>query len=236
MKYGPIHRVLVQRGRMREIIIHTGQHDDPGLSDVFFRDLEIAEPDYHLGVSGGGNAEMVGRMMIGLDPVLGDEAPDFVLVLGDTNTTLAGALAASGHGLSVAHVEAGLRSFDRSMIEEVNRIAVDHLSTVLFAPTANAVENLAREGLVDGVHRVGDVMYDAALWWCEKARGESTIQADLDLADGQYAVATVHRAETTDHREKLAEILDYLREESKDLPTYIPLHPRTQDQVRLVVL
>ncbi|MAF94516.1 MAG: UDP-N-acetylglucosamine 2-epimerase (non-hydrolyzing) [Rhodospirillaceae bacterium] len=231
VKYGPIHRVLVQRGRIREVIIHTDQHHDPDMSDVFFRELEIPAPDHSLGISGGGNAEMAGRMMIGLDKVIENEAPDLCLVLGDTNSTLAGALVAASLGIPVAHVEAGLRSFDRSMPEEINRITVDHLSTVLFAPTSNAIQNLTCEGLVNGVHHVGDVMYDATLQFRNKAQRRSNIRKGLNLEEGQYATATVHRAKTTDRKENLKEALDYLREEARTLPIYIPVHPRTESRI-----
>jgi UDP-GlcNAc3NAcA epimerase len=199
------------------------------MSDVFFRDLGLPEPDYNLGVSGGGHGQMTGRMIESLEPVMEREAPDLVVVYGDTNTTLAGALVAAKLDLPVAHVEAGLRSFNRAMPEEINRVVADHLSQLLFCPTRAAVESLRREGIVRNVHNVGDVMYDATLHARETALCESGILSRLDLEEGGYAVATLHRQENTDNRERLVELVAYLKRESGTRPIVLPLHPRTRN-------
>lgn len=207
---------------------HTGQHFDAGMSDVFFRELGIPAPRHHLGIHGGTHAEMTGRMLTGLEEVMLAEQPDRVLVYGDTNTTLAGALAAAKLLIPLAHVEAGLRSFNRAMPEELNRVVTDRVSDLLFCPTRTAVANLKHEGIVKGVHNVGDVMYDATLDAAERARTESRILDELGLAPGGYALATVHRAENTDDAARLAEVLDFLRAHAADRPVVLPLHPRTR--------
>jgi UDP-GlcNAc3NAcA epimerase len=222
--------------RLREIIVHTGQHFDDNMSQVFFDELEIPAPDHSLGVSGGGHGEMTGRMLEGVERVLMSERPDWLLVYGDTNTTLAGALAAVKLHVPVAHVEAGLRSFNRRMPEEINRIVTDRVSTRLFCPTATAVNHLRNEGIVDGVHCPGDVMLDVSLYYRERARERSQVVAALNLVPGGFALATCHRAENTDDAERLRGILTALHEISKRLPVVIPLHPRTQKQVHALGL
>ena len=201
------------------------------MSQKFFRELELPEPAHHLGIRGGGHGAMTGRMLEALEPILQAERPDAVLVYGDTNSTLAGALAAAKLNIPVAHVEAGLRSFNRRMPEEINRVLTDHVSTLLYCPTSAAVENLGNEGITLGVEKVGDVMYDAALHAAVRARDESRILDRLGLADGAFAVATIHRAENTDDPEILSQILDYLRDHAASEPIVLPLHPRTRHAV-----
>jgi UDP-GlcNAc3NAcA epimerase len=179
-------------------MVHTGQHFDAGMSDVFFDELSIPAPRHHLDIHGGGHGEMTGRMLMAVEPVMMTEKPDWVVVYGDTNSTLAGSLAASKLHIPVAHVEAGLRSFNRRMPEEINRLLTDHLSTLHLCPTRRAVQNLADEGVTKGVHHVGDVMFDATVYAAEQAVRRSNILSVLSLTAGNYAVATVHRAENTD--------------------------------------
>ena len=213
-----------------EVLVHTGQHYDANMSDVFFEELEIPRPSYNLGIGGGRHGAQTGKMLEALEAVFLDERPDFALVYGDTNSTLAGALAAAKLHLPVAHVEAGLRSFDRKMPEEVNRILTDHVSDILFTPTEAAVENLRREGLSErGIHHVGDVMYDAALLFGQKAEEQSSIVAELGLTPGNFILATVHRAENTDNHERLRAIFGALSTISEECSIVLPLHPRTRD-------
>ncbi|MDA8109616.1 MAG: UDP-N-acetylglucosamine 2-epimerase (non-hydrolyzing) [Betaproteobacteria bacterium] len=227
IKAAPVSRALAAVG-VAEAILHTGQHFDAGMSDVFFRELEIAAPARHLGIGGLPHGAMTGRMLEGIEQALLEDRPDCVLVYGDTDSTLAGALAAVKLNISVAHVEAGLRSFNLAMPEEVNRRVADHVSSLLFAPTEAAVENLRREGLMDGVHRVGDVMYDAALLVANSARARSTVLSRLGLRAGGYVLATVHRAENTDNAARLRIIIGALGELAREIPLVLPLHPRTR--------
>lgn len=225
IKAAPVSRVLAQSG-LEEIIIHTGQHFDELMSDVFFRELALAKPGYNLGIHSLSHAAMTGEMLSALEPVLEKEKPQLVLVYGDTNSTLAGALAAGKLNIPVAHVEAGLRSFNRRMPEEINRMLTDHMSTLLFCPTATAVENLAREGITQGVHAVGDVMYDATLAVLEQAAQSEILKAH-GLAPKAYAVATIHRAENTDDPVRFAKIMDWLAK-AGDMLIIMPAHPRTK--------
>ena len=228
IKAAPVSRALAAQDGVSEVIVHTGQHFDQEMSGDFFSELQLASPAYNLGIHGGGHGAMTGRMLQALEPVLQTERPDAVLVYGDTNSTLAGALAASKLLIPVAHVEAGLRSFNRRMPEEINRVVADHVSTLLYCPTSAAVNNLAREGITAGVELVGDVMYDATLHVAVRARAESRILDRLGLTEGGFALATVHRAENTDDPETLARILDYLRNSTGGQPVVLPLHPRTR--------
>lgn len=229
VKAMPVSRAIARAAGLSEVLVHTGQHHDAALSDSFFTELGLPQPAENLGIHGGSHGEMTGRMLAALDSVIARVQPDLVIVYGDTNSTLAGALAAAKSGVPVAHVEAGLRVFDRSMPEETNRVVVDHLSRLLFAPTRAAVAHLAREGLVEGVRHVGDVMQDAVLAMAAlPATGES-ILARLGLAPGAYAVATLHRAATTDSAAALAAAVGYLRQQAKRLPIVLPLHPRTRE-------
>ena len=201
------------------------------MSDVFFEELGIPQPAHNLGVSGGSHGAMTGRMLESLDGLMTDLRPDVAVTYGDTNSTIAAALAAAKLGIAVAHVEAGLRSFDRRMPEEMNRIVTDHLSTLLFCPTSTSVANLRTEGITEGVHFVGDVMYDAVLWSRRRALEDSTITEQLGLTNGAYAVATVHRAENTADQFSLERVIDYLRAQANDTAVVVPLHPRSRAAV-----
>jgi len=206
--------------------VHTGQHYDDTMSDIFFRELALPTPDRNLGVGSGTHGIQTGRMMIDLEPVMAAERPDWVLVYGDTNSTLAGSLVAAKLHLPLAHVEAGLRSFDRRMPEEVNRIVSDHLCNLAFCPTESAVRNLGREGVTDGVHLVGDVMYDVFLENLSTARARRpAILADPAFQKG-FVLATIHRAENTDDLDRLSAIMQGLG--SSGMPVIFPAHPRTK--------
>jgi UDP-GlcNAc3NAcA epimerase len=233
IKAAAVSRALAGVPAIEERLVHTGQHFDVGMSDVFFAELGIPPPAHHLGIHGGGHGEMTGRMLIALEQVMKADRPDCVLVYGDTNSTLAGAFAAAKLDIPVAHVEAGLRSFNRRMPEEINRIVADRLSALLFCPTRTAVDNLAAEGIAAGVHMTGDVMYDVTLHAASAARANSRILERLGLAPRGYALATVHRAENTDDPAALAAVLSYLREQAHDQPVVLPLHPRTREAARL---
>ena len=227
IKACPLARAFAARG-IEEVIVHTGQHYDALMSDVFFSEMEIPRPRHELGVGGLSHGAMTGRMLEGLEAVMEVEKPAWVLVYGDTNSTLAGALAAVKLHLPVAHVEAGLRSFNMAMPEEVNRRVADDLSALLFAPTALAVENLRREGITRGVSCVGDVMYDVALQFGHAARQRSGALERLGLRADGYVLATVHRAENTDDPTRFSNILGALAEVAAELPVVLPLHPRTR--------
>lgn len=212
---------------IEHLVIHTGQHYDQDLSDIFFDELEIPKPDVNLEVGSGSHGQQTGQMLSSFERQLLDLRPDAVIVYGDTNSTLAGALAAVKLHIPVAHVEAGLRSFNRMMPEEINRIATDHVADLLFAPTRTAMQLLGREGLGQRAILTGDVGFDAVLFNSERARERSQILRQLKLQPGAYAVMTVHRAENTD-RDKLANLLDGLGgDESADMPIVTPVHPRT---------
>ena len=227
IKAAPVSRALSRHAGLREITVHTGQHFDRAMSDVFFEELGIPEPNYNLNIHGGSHGEMTGRMLIALDALMSELKPDAVMVYGDTNSTLAGALAAAKLYIPIAHVEAGLRSF-QAMPEEINRVLADRVSHWLFCPTPTAVANLAREGIDAGVHPVGDVMYDTTLAMVERARERSTVLARLGLSPGAYYLATVHRAENTDKPEALATVVSYLATIAAELPVVLPIHPRTR--------
>ncbi|MBR0938043.1 non-hydrolyzing UDP-N-acetylglucosamine 2-epimerase [Bradyrhizobium jicamae] len=228
IKAAAVSRAIRETKVLSEVMVHTGQHFDANMSDVFFDELSIPKPQYQLDVSGGGHGDMTGRMLISIEPILVAEKPDWVIVYGDTNSTLAGSLAASKLHIPVAHVEAGLRSFNRRMPEEINRLVTDHLSGLHFCPTRTAVANLAAEGVVKGVHHVGDVMYDATLFAIERSEESSTILSDLGLRSKQYGLATVHRAENTDEPNQLRVIVEFLQECARVRPLVLPLHPRTR--------
>ena len=220
VKAATVSRALASAG-LPEVLVHTGQHHDEGMSDVFFAELAIPAPKHHLGIHGGHHGAQTGRMLEALEQVMIAEKPSWVLVYGDTNSTLAGALAAVKLHLPIAHVEAGLRSFNRAMPEEVNRVLTDHAADLLLAPTALAMTNLAKEGLQGQL--VGDVMYDAALHY---ARADRPLPAGL--APGTYALATVHRASNTDDPTLLRTIIEALQALARDLPVVFPVHPRTR--------
>ena len=213
-----------------EKIVHTGQHYDENMSQVFFDELDILRPDYNLGVGSGSHGQQTSQMLEKIEQVLMKEKPDFVLVYGDTNSTLAGALAAAKLHIPVAHIEAGLRSFNRRMPEEINRVLTDHISGLLFCPTETAVKNLASEGISEGVYQVGDVMYDCVLFYAKKAKAiEQKILAKLNVHTKSYYLVTVHRAENTDNGDRLQSIFAGLSDISMPkCPTLFPLHPRTK--------
>ena len=215
-------------GQLHEVLVHTGQHHDHNMSQVFFDELDIPKPNINLEISGGSHGQMTGRMLESIERVLLAEKPDWVLIYGDTNSTLAGALAAAKLHIPVAHVEAGLRSFNMRMPEEVNRILADRVSRLLLCPTTTAVGNLAHEGIVAGVHNVGDVMYDASLFYRERAAGQSKILQTLNVEPGRYVLATCHRAENTDNPERLLGIVTGLAKVAESMPVILPLHPRTR--------
>jgi len=223
IKAAPVSHEIRQHNE--EVLIHTGQHYDENMSDVFFEALEIPRPDYNLGVGSGTHATQTAEMIKALEEVLTKEKPDFVLVYGDTNSTLAGALAAAKMELPVGHVEAGLRSYNRRMPEEINRIVADHLSTVLFCPTQTAVDNLVREGITRGVHLVGDVMYDVALQSAQAARSRDVV-ARLGLKPADYVLVTLHRPQNVDDREVLKDIVEALVHAGRTV--VFPVHPRTR--------
>ena len=216
---------------IHEVIVHTGQHYDENMSQVFFDQLDIPRPDYNLEIGGGTHGAMTGQMLEKIEHVLLSEKPDCVLIYGDTNSTLAGAIAASKLHIPVAHVEAGLRSFNMRMPEEVNRILSDRVSSLLLCPTEAAVTNLKREGLEKGVSNVGDVMYDASLFYRDMARDQSTILSDLKLNTKGYALVTCHRAENTDDLARLTEIVKGLSAVADQLRVIFPLHPRTRKMI-----
>jgi UDP-GlcNAc3NAcA epimerase len=230
IKAAVVSRLLRGAAGLDEVLVHTGQHYDENMSDVFFDELDIPRPQYHLGVGSGSHGAQTGRMLEKIEQVMVAERPDVVLVYGDTNSTLAGALAASKLHVPVAHVEAGLRSFNRAMPEEINRVVTDHLSTWLFAPTASAVANLRREGIDEKkTFLVGDVMYDAALHY--GADGEAGPER-FGVRPKDYVLATIHRAENTDTPDRLRSIFAGLREVARSVPVLLPLHPRTRAVLR----
>ena len=226
MKAAPLARAL--RRHVDEVLVHTGQHYDPELADLFFDELDIPAPDHALEVGPGSPNEQLALIIRRLDPLLARDAPDLVLVYGDTTTTLGGALAAAKRDIPIAHVEAGLRSFVRSMPEEQNRVVTDHLSELLFCPTDVAVDNLANEGLHHGVHMVGDVMYDAALLFAPVAATRPG-PAAFGLARGSYVLVTVHRAAATDTLQALAALVTVL--DGIGEPAVFPVHPRTRHRL-----
>ncbi|WP_066233869.1 non-hydrolyzing UDP-N-acetylglucosamine 2-epimerase, partial [Geobacillus jurassicus] len=227
IKAAPVSRVL--RKQYTEVLIHTGQHYDPNMSAIFFKELNIPTPDYYLGVGSGSHGKQTGEMLIKIEEIVMQEKPDYVLVYGDTNSTLAGALVASKLHIPVIHVEAGLRSFNKQMPEEINRIMTDHVSELLFCPTETAVENLRKENITRNVWNVGDVMYDAILYNKELAQRQSNILDELSLAEQSYYLITIHRAENTDDPNKLKAILAAFRD--IEGTKVWPIHPRTRHKL-----
>ena len=226
IKVGPVSRALCAAGGgVAEYLVHTGQHYDTAMSHAFFEELALPRPDVNLEISSGPHGAQTGRMLEALEQTLLNQQPDVVLVYGDTNSTLAGALAAAKLHIPVAHVEAGLRSFNRRMPEETNRLVADHLSTWCFCPTQAAVENLAREGITAGVHLVGDVMYDAIQQY-RHAADDAPVLAGLGVQPRGYDVLTIHRAENTEDAAPLRAVLHALAE--RERPTLFPVHPRTR--------
>ncbi len=234
IKEFPINNQIKNFKNLKEVIVHTGQHYDYEMSKIFFEELKLPEPDYHLEVGSSTHGKQTGLMLSKLEEVYLREKPDIVFVYGDTNTTLAGALAAVKLEIPVAHIEAGLRSFNKSMPEEINRVLTDHISSYLFCPTKSAVENLKKEGIFGRkkVFLVGDVMEEAinlVLALIEKKKG---ILKELDLKEKNYLLSTIHRAENTDNKERLEKIFNILNELSKDFKVIFPIHPRTEKQIK----
>lgn len=229
VKAAVVSRALRADDRMVEVLVHTGQHYDDNMSAVFFRQMEIPEPEYHLGVGSGLHGAQTGRMLASIEEVLLKEEPDVVMVYGDTNSTLAGALAAAKLHVPVAHVEAGLRSHNRRMPEELNRVLTDHVSDYLFVPTQAAAANLRREGIgAEHIYFTGDVMYDAVNYYGAKAEKESRILRTLGLESGHYVLTTIHRAENTDSVDRLTAIIEGLSTlGATGMKIVLPLHPRT---------
>lgn len=229
IKAAAVSREISKHNELKEVIIHTGQHFDDNMSEIFFQEMQIPKPAYNLGVHNLSHGAMTGRMLEEIEKIALQEKPDLVLVYGDTNSTLAGSLAARKLHIKTAHVEAGLRSFNMLMPEEVNRILTDRISDYLFCPTATAIENLKREGFNNyncDVVLTGDVMYDAALFYSEFSSSKSNIVKQLGLAE--FALCTIHRAENTDDINNLRNIFSALNEANKSLRIVLPLHPRTK--------
>jgi UDP-N-acetylglucosamine 2-epimerase len=219
------------RERHSEVLVHTGQHFDDNMSKVFFEELNLPQPEYYLGVGGGSHGSQTGQMLVALEGKMLEEKPDWVLVFGDTNSTVAGALAAAKLHIPIAHIEAGLRSYDRKMPEEVNRVITDHLSELLLSPTNVAVQNLAKEGITRGVELVGDVRVDVMPRLKELARDRAkSLLSSLNIGNTEpFALATIHRASNTDDRERLLAILEAIG--GLGIPVVLPVHPRLRKMV-----
>lgn len=229
IKAAALSRTLKKFSGVREILIHTGQHYDYKMSSLFFEEMEIPDPAYNLGIGGGAQGAMTGRMLEAIENTLVSEKPDWVLVYGDTNSTLAGALAAAKLHIPVAHVEAGLRSFNRRMPEEINRILTDQCSDLLFVPTKSARMQLLTEGVpAEKIVFTGDIMYEAAMYYQQKAYASSSILETLSLIPKYYVLATIHRAENTDDPQRLKDIFDGLNALAESVRVILPLHPRTK--------
>lgn len=227
IKAATLSRAIGASAGINEIIIHTGQHYDENMSEVFFSELNIPKPAYNLGVGSSLHGKQTARMLEGIEEILIRERPDWVVVYGDTNSTLAGALAASKLHIPIAHIEAGLRSYNRRMPEEINRIATDHISDILFAPTLNALNILQHENLGERSVFSGDVMYDSILYFKDKSAEKIHLSEIANVKPGGYYLATIHRQENTDDLSKLQEI--FMAFSELDLPVIIPLHPRTKN-------
>lgn len=232
MKAAPICAEMRRRADVFDVkIVHTGQHYDAAMSDSFFKDLRLPEPDFHLGVGSASHSEQTAKVMLAFEPIVISEDPDRVIVVGDVNSTVACALVASKLGVNVAHVEAGLRSFDRSMPEEINRIVTDSISDLLFTTEESANENLLREGVAaDKIKFVGNVMIDSLVQNLDRAK-DSKVVADLGLRTGEYAVVTLHRPSNVDTREKLEPLVRTLAEIAENIPVVFPVHPRTRAKI-----
>jgi len=236
IKAAVVSRVVAERhangAKLQEVLVHTGQHYDENMSQIFFDELGIPRPEYNLEISQSSHGRMTGRMLEKLDDLIQDEAPDWVLVYGDTNSTIAGALAAVKLHVPVAHVEAGLRSYNRRMPEEINRVLTDHAADLLFTPTDIAVENLRKEGVAQNkIRPSGDVMFDSSIYFGRKAEEASKILEQLGLEQGSYILATCHRAENTDDEGRLRAIFEGLSEAATKIPVVLPLHPRTRGRL-----
>ena len=232
IKSSALSRELKKLSNVEEILVHTGQHFDRNMSEIFFKELEISLPKYSLNISGGSHGEMTGKMLNSIDQVLSNEKPNMVIVYGDTNSTLAGALSASKMNIPVVHIEAGLRSFNKAMPEEINRIITDHTSKVLFCPTKNAMTNLRNEGIRNNVFHVGDIMYDASVFAKKIIRKNRKKLSDKFSFIGQkYAILTIHRDNATKNAASFSEIYDFAKifTEQKGLKLVFPAHPRLRN-------
>ena len=228
IKAGAISRKILENTEIEEVLIHTGQHYDSRMSEIFFKELEIPSPKYNLGIGGFSHGAMTGRMIEGIEKILLEEKPNFTLVYGDTDSTLAGALASVKLQIPVIHIEAGLRSFNMQMPEEINRILTDRISSLLFAPTKRAVENLQREGFENFDCEIvcsGDVMYDVALYYKDRAKKPNIVFPK------EFILCTLHRAENTENLQKMKNIFEALNKISSQIPVIMPLHPRTQNKI-----
>lgn len=231
IKAAMLSRQLKLSGDVQEVLVHTGQHYDVKMSDIFFDELNIAKPNYNLGIGGGTHGQNTGQMIEAIESVLIAEKPNSVIVYGDTDSTLAGTIAAVKLHIPVIHIEAGLRSFNRRMPEEINRVLTDHSSSLLFAPTQSAVENLLKEGINQNVHLVGDIMYDAALYYGAVAEKQSEVLKHIGISPRSYILATIHRQENTDSQKRLESIVSALND--APLRVILPLHPRTKSRMKL---
>jgi len=241
IKAAAVSRAIAEHNRSRpgavvlEKIVHTGQHYDERMSKVFFDELNIPQPEINLGVGSGGHGSQTGQMLEKIERILEEEEPDWCLVYGDTNSTLAGALAAAKLHIPIAHVESGVRSYNRQMPEEINRLVTDTLSSLLFCPTETAVRNLAKEGITSGVHNTGDVMYDSVLYYGEKAESsDTTLLARLGIRPECFFLATIHRAENTDDEQRLRNTMKALSDiGGPECPVILSLHPRTEKMLKV---
>jgi UDP-GlcNAc3NAcA epimerase len=233
IKAAPISRLLKDHSKIKEAIVHTGQHFDKSMSSIFFEELNIPNPDHSLNIHSDTHGQMTGKMLSAVEDVILSEQPDAVMVYGDTNSTLAGALAASKLNIPVIHVESGLRSYNRSMPEEINRVLTDHLSEILFCPTHTSINNLTKEGITKGIYHVGDVMYDAVLYARDYLEHNSQIFDRFLFINDPFCVLTVHRAQATKSRESLKAILEYAHNFAcdHDLKIIFPVHPRTRNLI-----
>jgi len=228
IKAATISRLIADNEALTETLVHTGQHFDDNMSKVFFDELKIPAPDYNLAISGGTHAHMTGAMLAALEDVMQETKPDAVVVYGDTNSTLAGALAAVKLGIPIAHIEAGLRSFNMDMPEEINRILTDRISSLLFCPTRQAVEHLKSEGTQSKVEHVGDVMYDATLFARQASARASSILEHLNLESGSFGLCTLHRAANTNDPVSFKRLCTFLEAQAADTRLVFPVHPRTR--------
>jgi UDP-GlcNAc3NAcA epimerase len=232
IKAAALSREIAKHDELKEIIVHTGQHYDANMSDIFFEEMQIPQPHYNLNIHGLSHGEMTGQMLAGIEKIIMNEKPNIVLVYGDTNSTLAGALAAKKLHVKVAHVEAGLRSFNMQMPEEINRILTDRISDWLFCPTSTAIDNLAKEGFshfLNTIIQTGDVMEDAALHYATLAEAKSNVISFLQLENKDFVLGTIHRAENTDDLKRLKNLVDAFNTIHETIQVVIPLHPRTKN-------
>lgn len=230
IKSSALSRAFQNISSIEEVLLHTGQHFDANMSDIFFEELSIPKPKYRLNLSGEHHGQMTGRMLEAIEAILIEEKPSAVIVYGDTNSTLAGALAASKLHIPIAHIEAGLRSYNKHMPEEINRLLTDHVSDILLCPTKTSVENLKKEGICKEVHHVGDIMWDAALYAMERIKTQTTLNENLSFLPKNFAFMTIHRAESTKNYEILEKIIDFSEKFSKDnnIKVVFSIHPRTK--------